>query len=75
MGYEKQEKDETKDGTDMESEVRINLQREETCMVCGERKECAEILIWLAVMPSNQLRVLVCQSCWARTLGRFTKEV
>jgi len=58
----------------MESEVQINVGQEETCMVCGQRRECAEILIWVAVVPGAQQRVLVCQSCWARTLGRFTKD-
>ena len=43
-------------------------------MVCGGHQECAEILIWVAVAPDVQLRALACQSCWARTLRKFTKD-
>jgi len=55
-------------------EVKINVAGQLVCMVCGSLSECAELLIWLPFMPGVTFRLLVCQSCWARTLRQFSKE-
>lgn len=60
----------------MESKVNISTGHEGLCMACGAKcRECAEILIWLAFMPAVTFRLLICQSCWAKTLRNFSKDL
>ena len=59
----------------MESKVNISTGHEAVCMDCGGARECAEILIWLAFMPAVTFCLLICQSCWAKTLAKFSKDL
>lgn len=54
----------------MEVEIRV-VEHPTTCAVCDKVQECARIsVLWEKFEGSLN----ICQSCWARTLGRFTKD-